>query len=133
MSAVFLDTVGVLALLDLRDQWHDAASKAWSEIVSSGADFVTTSLVLIECANAASRRPYRRAIANLRESMTAAQMVIDPLPEEWEQAWAQYAAESPGASGVVDHLSFLVMRRLQILAAFTNDRHFLRAGFDTLF
>ncbi len=133
MNAVFLDTVGLLALLDLRDQWHNVAAKAWVAIANYGTDIVTTPLILVECANAASRRPYRRAVADLRESMTAAGMVIDPSPDEWEQAWAEYAADAPGGGGVVDRLSFIVMRRLDISTAFTNDRHFLMAGFNAMF
>jgi len=33
----------------------------------------------------------------------------------------------------VHHVSFAVMRRLGIIDAFTNDRHFRAAGFNTLF
>jgi predicted nucleic acid-binding protein len=47
LSAVFLDTVGVLALLDVRDQWHAAAEGAWARVLAEGADFLTTSLVLV--------------------------------------------------------------------------------------
>jgi predicted nucleic acid-binding protein len=54
LNAVFLDTVGVLALLDVRDQWHVAAEAAWAKVLADGADFLTTSLVLVECANAAA-------------------------------------------------------------------------------
>jgi predicted nucleic acid-binding protein len=32
-----------------------------------------------------------------------------------------------------DHISFVVMRRLGITEAFTNDVHFQAAGFTTLF
>ena len=84
MSAVFLDTVGVLALLDVRDQWHAVAEAAWARVLAEEADFLTTSLVLVECANAAARRPYRAAVAELRESLMAAGAVIDPSSVEWE-------------------------------------------------
>jgi predicted nucleic acid-binding protein len=33
----------------------------------------------------------------------------------------------------VDHISFVVMRRLGVTKAFTNDRHFRAAGFEVLF
>jgi predicted nucleic acid-binding protein len=36
-------------------------------------------------------------------------------------------------AGIVDHVSFIVMRRVGIRQAFTNDRHFTAAGFETLF
>jgi uncharacterized protein len=36
-------------------------------------------------------------------------------------------------NGIVDHVSFTIMRRLGISKAFTNDGHFRAAGFETLF
>jgi len=38
-----------------------------------------------------------------------------------------------GDAGIVDCVSFTVMRRLGLTEAFTNDRHFQAAGFTTLF
>src|SRR5260370_1456366 len=38
-----------------------------------------------------------------------------------------------GGAGIVDQISFVVMRRLSIARAFTNDEHFRAAGFETLF
>ena len=35
--------------------------------------------------------------------------------------------------GIVDHVSFVVMRRLGLTQAFTNDAHFRAAGFEVLF
>ncbi len=42
-------------------------------------------------------------------------------------------AAHAGQAGIVDQVSFVVMRRLGITEAFTNDRHFQAAGFHTLF
>ena len=61
------------------------------------------------------------------------QLVVDPLPEEVEEAWAAYSRGEAGEAGIVDHLSFRVMRRLGLTEAFTNDQHFRAAGFTTLF
>jgi predicted nucleic acid-binding protein len=55
------------------------------------------------------------------------------VPEEVEQAWADYARGVIGSAGIVDHISFAVMRRLGITDAFSNDRHFQTAGFTILF
>jgi len=38
-----------------------------------------------------------------------------------------------GGAGIVDHVSFVVMQRLNVTHAFTNDHHFHAAGFETLF
>lgn len=133
MSAVFLDTVGVLALLDVHDQWHAAAEAAWTLVLAEEADVFTTSLVLVECANAAARRPYRAAVAELRDSLTAAGGVVEPTGSEWEQAWRNYARGEAGNASMVDHLSFLVLGRYGVTRAFTNDRHFGAAGIMVLF
>lgn len=50
-----------------------------------------------------------------------------------EEAWAAYDRGEAGEAGIVDHISFVVMRRLGLTHAFTNDRHFQAAGFTTLF
>ena len=36
-------------------------------------------------------------------------------------------------AGIVDQISFVVMRRLGVSRAFTNDRHFRAAGMEPLF
>ena len=71
--------------------------------------------------------------AELRESLMAASVVIDPSGAEWEQAWQNYARGDAANAGVVDHSSFLVMRRYGLTRALTNDRHFLAAGMEVLF
>lgn len=58
---VFLDTVGLLAVWDESDPWHRAAQMCFLELLSCRADLVTSSFVLLECGNAAARRPYRSA------------------------------------------------------------------------
>jgi uncharacterized protein len=59
--------------------------------------------------------------------------LIEPTTTDLDTTWADYRAATVGAAGIVDHVSFQVMRRLGITEAFTNDRHFQAAGFVTLF
>lgn len=56
-----------------------------------------------------------------------------PTDDDWRQAWQAYERGGAGEAGIVDHVSFVVMRRLGIDTAFTNDRHFQAAGFTVLF
>ena len=133
MSAGFLDTVGLLALWDANDQWHSAAEAVFAKLHRDKVPLATTSFVLLECGNAAARRPYRQAVERLRERMESNNMLVFPTHEDWRQAWGEYRHGSAGQPGIVDHVSFAVMRRLGIRQAFTNDRHFQDAGFETLF
>jgi predicted nucleic acid-binding protein len=133
MSVVFLDTVGMLAQWDRSDEWHDAAARAFGELVARGDRTVSTTFVFLECGNAAARRPYRALVAQTRAELEASGRLIVPSQEEWEAAWSAYGRGVAGDAGIVDHVSFMVMRRLGISDVFSNDQHFKAAGFNTLF
>ena len=130
---VFLDTVGLLATWDVSDQWHRAAQECFSELLACRADLVTSSFILLECGNAAARRPYRSAVSRLRKQMEPGHHLIVPTMEDWQAAWPAYESGGADSAGIVDHVSFMIMRRLGISKAFTNDGHFRAAGFETLF
>jgi predicted nucleic acid-binding protein len=133
MSAVFLDTVGLIAVWDTSDQWHSAAEVAYRRLLALGRRLATTNLVLIECGNASSRRPYRSRVNALRKLLEQGRMLIEPNPQEMEEAWAAFDRGEAAQAGIVDHVSFVVMRREGITEAFTNDRHFQATGVITLF
>ena len=130
---VFLDTVGLMALWDEDDQWHGAAEAGFARLEAERAELVTTNFVLLECGNAAARRPYRSAPGRLRKNLELQGKLISPTVKDWETAWTNYENGGMDAPGIVDHVSFVVMKRLDIAQAFTNDRHFRAAGFETLF
>ena len=130
---VFLDTVGLLAVWDESDQWHRAAQACFSELLGCRADLVTSSFVLLECGNAAARRPYRSAVSRLRKQMEPGHHLIVPTAEDWHAAWLAYERGEAESAGIVDQVSFTIMRRLGISKAFTNDAHFRAAGFEALF
>jgi predicted nucleic acid-binding protein len=132
-DAVLLDTVGMLAIWDEDDQWHEPAEAAYREILARPVALLTTGFILLECANAAARKPYRPDVADLRDRLAARGGVHWPSDEELAEAWLTYRVGPPGGPGVVDLISFSTMRRLGVSRAFTNDKHFRAAGFVTLF
>ncbi len=133
MNAVFLDTVGILALLERSDQWHEAATRAWRTLKEAANPLRTTTLILFECANAVARKPYRRRIVNIRREFQADGTLIAPTHSDIDSAWGAYERGEAGSAGIVDHVSFVVMRRLGLTEAFSSDDHFRAAGFRTLF
>lgn len=72
-------------------------------------------------------------MVEVREGLLAAGRLVEPNAEDAHAAWEAYARGEAGSAGIVDHVSFVVMRRLGITEALTNDRHFRAAGFSTLF
>jgi len=133
VNQVFLDTVGVIAVLDSADQWHSAAEQAYQGLRADSASFVTTEFVLLECGNAAARRPYRHAIVQLRDGLQRKGDLIIPTPSDCVSAWRAYEHGRIGGPSIIDCVSFQVMRRLGLVQVFTNDAHFADAGFDVLF
>jgi uncharacterized protein len=133
MIPVFLDTVGLIAVWERADQWHATASGVFKSLLRHGVPLVTTPQVLLECGNASARRPCRTDVAELRRDLIAAGGLVPPTPTEEDEAWAAYERGEAGQAGIVDHVSFVVMRRLALSQAFTNDAHFRAAGFETLF
>lgn len=97
------------------------------------AAVLTTTFVLAECGNAAARRPYRLAVHRLRAQLETDGRLIWPTEADWRDAWAGYRRGDGDGAGIVDQLSFTVMKRLSITDAFTNDGHFRAAGFVPLF
>ena len=133
MNAIFLDTVGLIALWDRQDHWHAAATTALANLDPRRTRLVSSSYVLLECANHAARRPYRMDAIQMRQDLGTAGDLYEPTAEEVDQAWLDYARSLFGTASVVDIVSFAVMRRLGITQAFTSDKHFLVAGFEILF
>jgi len=133
MTPVFLDTVGLVAQWDTGDQWHALADAAYQQIVAQRRPLVTTTYILLECGNTAARRTFREDVCALRQVLELRNELIVPTESDWNEAWAAYERSDAAQAGIVDHVSFVVMRRHGITDAFTNDRHFQAAGFTTLF
>ena len=133
MSVVLLDTVGLLALWDTGDQWHHVAQSAYDKLAQAKTPMVTTTFVLLECGNAGARRPFRLAVDRLCKQMQNEGALIVPTEDDWTSAWSAYRKGEADSAGIVDQVSFAVMRRLGLRQAFTNDRHFHAAGFELCF
>ncbi len=97
MTPVFLDTVGLLALWDEDDQWHSAAESGYRPIISARQSVATTTFILLECGNAAARRPYRDDVCALRRTLEARGDLIVPTQEDWFSAWEAYERGGTGA------------------------------------
>jgi predicted nucleic acid-binding protein len=130
---VFLDTVGLIAVWERADQWHGSASAVLETLLREVTPLVTTPHVLLECGNASARRPCRADVVQLRLDLMQTGGLVLPTAAEEHDAWDAYAHGVAGQAGIVDHVSFAVMRRLGLTQAFTNDAHFRAAGFETLF
>lgn len=133
MSDVLLDAVGVIALLNRQDQWHDGAASVFALLVGQRRRLFATSLVMAEVGNAFARTAHRESVAAFHDELLEQGRVVFPTESDWRFGWGAYRRSSAGGPSFVDCVSFEVMRRRGVREAFTNDRHFADAGFRVLF
>lgn len=125
---VFVDTGYILALVNENDQ-HHAEALVLSERFD-GQPVVVTDAVLLEIGNALSRMDRDAAtqiIQDLRDSPEAT--VVHMTTDLFESAFELYRSHSDKHWGLVDCVSFVVMRRLGLTTALAFDHHFIQAGF----
>lgn len=133
MPRVFADTSYWFALLNQRDELHDAAVRL--SRMHSGDEIVTSDLVLVELLNGCSRSAGLREVASaLAAGLFARQGAVvccaaGPL---FSLAFRKYRTTPDKGWSFTDCASFEVMRREQIRVALTYDRHFEQAGFDAV-
>ena len=131
MNRIFLDTHFVVALANRRDQYHERALELSGEYENH--PLLTTDGILLEIGNALARNFKAQAI-EIIESFRAADEVeiIQLTPWLMEQAFELYRTHRDKEWGLVDCLSFVVMRQAKIDRALTFDRRFVQAGFKAL-
>jgi predicted nucleic acid-binding protein len=95
VSIVFLDTVGMVALWNESDQWHSVAQKAFEDLKRVRTQVITTIDVLLECGNAAARRPFRPAVKQWREALAASSAIVEPTAADRLTAWLHTIAAKP--------------------------------------
>ena len=134
MNAVFLDTSGLVGVVNNDDQWHAQAEKVWSELLDSSVGIVTTSLVLVELADGLSRLSHREmAIQTIEALRHWDQLTIVQSDFHLEaKAWQLYCDRVDKEWGMTDCVSMTVMEQQEIQEVFTADKHFEQASFHVL-
>ena len=130
-NQVFLDTVFVVALINRRDQYHQQACELTDRFERH--PLLTTDAVLLEIGNALARNYKEEAVEILEHFFTSDEVEIVHLtPQLFGQAFELYRSHKDKEWGLVDCISFVVMRERNLDQALTFDRHFAQAGFQAL-
>jgi predicted nucleic acid-binding protein len=131
---VFIDTSGLIALVNTDDQWHNKAEAVWAELTRTNVRMYLTSLVLIELADGLSRVHHRNLAVQMVDGLQSSQRVeIIQVDERLELlGWKMFRDRMDKNWGMTDCLSFALMRERGIQNAFTADHHFEQAGFTIL-
>lgn len=133
-TEAFLDTAFAIALSSSGDDLHRVALALADELERSPTRMVTTRAVLMEIGNALSKQRYRPAAVELLLSLENDPKVeIVPVSGDlYAQAFKLFSERTDKEWGLVDCVSFVVMRERGITDALTSDDHFRQAGFNAL-
>lgn len=131
---VFLDTAYAIALSSRTDAFHSKALEVAKQLKIDSTKLVTTRAVLLEIGNALAGQRFRTGAVKLLDALENDPSVgIVPLTENlYTQAFALYKARPDKEWGLVNCLSFVVMRERKISDELTTDAHFQQAGYTAL-
>ncbi|OYD97577.1 PIN domain nuclease [Nostoc sp. 'Peltigera membranacea cyanobiont' 210A] len=130
-NKIFVDTLFVVALINQRDQYHQRASELADSLETQL--LITTDAVLLEIGNALARNYKNEAVEIIEHFFGSDEVEIVRLtPELFAQAFTLHKTHQDKAWGLVDCISFVVMKQAEVSQALTFDQHFVQAGFQAL-
>ncbi len=134
MNWAFADANGWIALNSKRDQLHRAAVDINKSLLRGGRHYVTPNFVLDETYTGLRMKVGHFAAVDFGERLRNSRTVYvvhitEELQEEVWQLFKQYADKE---FSFTDCTSFVVMKQMSVVDAFTNDHHFEQMGFTIL-
>ncbi len=135
IKAVFIDTVGRIALVYRRDNLHQRTTEVYRTL--GRIPRVTTDAVLIETCNTFSKTPLRPlALALMNKVREAKQLgvleIIHADKKLIEQGWELFRNRMDKEWSLTDCVTFVLMKNRGMTKAVTSDHHFEQAGFEKL-
>jgi len=134
LSEIFIDTSYIISLTVLSDSHHQKALALSKKIREEKLSVVTTKAILLELGNAFSTKKYRSQGVDLISALEKdSSITVVSLDQNlFDQAFKLFKKYKDKEWGLVDCVSFIVMKSRGIEQAFTADKHFKQAGFRAL-
>jgi predicted nucleic acid-binding protein len=127
---LFVDTSGILALVDRDDAAHARVVEAFA--LGRAEELVTHAYVVVETLAVARRRFGAAVAADIVDRVLPALTVTAVDGELHAAAMAAFRDSVESSVSLVDRTSFAFMRRQSVDRAIALDADFRTAGFETL-
>jgi predicted nucleic acid-binding protein len=125
---IFLDTSAIYAWADAADANHQTAVRRLQAILDTREPLLTHNYILVESMALLQARLGLAAATKLAKD--AAVFVVEWVDEDLHASGVRELGQSGKRQvSLVDHISFLVMRRRHVTTAFAFDPDFISAGF----
>lgn len=131
LKPIFLDTSFVIATINQDDQYHPQSVILAKKYMHY--PLVTTDAILLELGNALAKR-YKKESLQLFDFLQTSKNVtlIHVNPTRLQKGIDMYQKYQDKTWGLVDCVSFITMRELEVYDVLTFDKHFTQAGFHIL-
>ena len=134
MKLIFVDTSALIAIGNKRDSFHVQAIKIRNELKHDNTHFIITNAVLLEFGNAFSSTFLKPVAIKFIEAIKQSSkwnciMIEDDL---MEKGFELYKKVHDKDWGLVDCMSIIVAKNMNITEVFTTDHHFEQAEFNIL-
>ena len=131
---LFLDTSYAIALSSVRDKHNPLAISLAKEIEDNEIQLLTTRAILLEIGNALSKLRHREAAIALLNSIERDEKIeIVPISESlYKKGFDMFRRRKDKEWGIIDCISFVVMKERGLDEALTTDHDFIQAGFKVL-
>jgi predicted nucleic acid-binding protein len=128
---IFVDTSAIYAWANTADPNHDAAIRRLQTILDEGESLLTHNYVLLESTALLQARIGVAAAVGLARD--ARMFLVEWVDDELHASGIRELQRAGKRQlTLVDHISFLVMRRRGVTTAFAFDPDFVSAGFDVI-
>ena len=130
----FLDSSYAIALVTSDDLHHERAVELSFKIQRDRVELITTRPILLEIGNSLARRSRRKCGLDLLQQMSVDRKLtlVELSAGLYDTALGLFSERMDKEWGLVDCVSFVVMREHHVETALTADRHFVQAGFRAL-
>ncbi|HET9095542.1 MAG TPA: PIN domain-containing protein [Candidatus Baltobacteraceae bacterium] len=129
---IFVDTTAFYALLDDRDESHDAAANVWAALAGRRDSLHTTNYIVVETTTLLQARLGVRAVRAFHDELLPVVQTHIVDSSLHEAGVDLLFSESRRHLSLIDCSSFVFMRRSGIRRAFSFDRDFKHSGFELL-
>jgi predicted nucleic acid-binding protein len=128
---IFVDTAFVVAWISPNDALHTRAVELLTEFRDS--PWLTTDCVLLEIGNSLARGYRVEAVETIENFLSDETIrVVELHPDLFYRAFDLFRERKDKSWGLIDCISFVVMKEHAVEEALTNDQHFEQAGYKAL-
>jgi len=130
-DAVFVDSGAWIALALTRDPLHARAAEIWARVQAGGARIFTSVPVVLETFTFLDRNATRDVALAWKDALAGVRnlTLLGCEAEDLKRCWIWFRRKDLHKLSAVDAISFTLMKRHRVHAAFAFDHHFAAVGF----